>query len=100
VATLIGHNNTLSFAHAEPPLVGKIYDFESLRWTHTGSMLRLQGIPVYEILGPAIVILRGSHRPVWDAHPGADGVRIFVQLHNPQQLRPQEVFTLVLREGF
>lgn len=100
VATLEGHVNTLAIANASPLFAGKVYDFDQLYWTHTGSVLRLQGVTILDVLGPALVLLRGRHRPVWDPRPGASDVRVLIQLENPTNLSPKEIFELAIALHF
>lgn len=99
-AILERHVNSKELENLDPILQARVYDFRALYWTHTGSILRLQGEHALDILGPAICVLRGSHRPVWHPRPGMDEVRVVVPLFNPQGLRPIEVFQVAMRLGF
>lgn len=99
-AILEKHLNTLELAQQEPLFVAAVLDFEHLYWTHTGAMLRLQGDTVYNILGPALCVLRGQHRPNYDPRPGMDNVRVVVPRVDPRGLSSVDVFQLALELGF
>lgn len=100
VALLEGHVGTQNIADAEPIFLGKVYDFDQFYWTHTGTILRLQGVPVFEVLGMALVLLRGNHRPVYDPRPGASDVRVVMPLENPANLSQRQIFELAIRLEF
>jgi hypothetical protein len=100
MAILEKHINSLELAQNDPLFVAAVLDFESLYWTHTGALLRLQGDTVYNILGPSICVLRGQHRPVWSPRPGLDHVRVVVPREDPRGLSPVDVFQLAISLGF
>lgn len=99
-AILDRHFNSLYLVSDDPPFSAQVYDFDALNWTQTGALLRIQGEHTLDILGPAICVLRGKHRPIWDPRPGMDEVRVVVPTFNPQGLRPLEIFQLATRLGF
>jgi hypothetical protein len=99
-AVLEKHINTRDLDSSDPMLQARVYDFQSLYWSHTGSLLRLQGEHALDILGPAITVLRGHHRPVYHPRPGINDVRVVLPIYNPMGLRPLEVFQLAMKLGF
>lgn len=99
-AVLEKHLNTRDLDSATPMLQARVYDFESLYWSHRGALLRLQGEHVLDILGLSICVLRGDHRPVWHPRPGMTGVRVVVPLFNPLGLQPLGIFQLATLLGF
>jgi hypothetical protein len=99
-AVLEKHTNSLELASQEPLFYGSVMDFENLYWTQTGALLRLQGETVMNILGPAVCVLRCTHRPVWHPRPGMDGLRLVVPRIDPGGLSTAEVFQLAIQLGF
>lgn len=81
-------------------LVGWVYNYKTLRWSHRAALLQLQNERVLDTLGSAICLLRGKHRPIWYPIPGMDDVCVLTLLDNPAGLQTLELFRLARGLGF
>lgn len=99
-AVLGRHTNTRDLESEDPMLRARVYDFQALYWTRSGALQRLQGVHALDILGPAITLLRGQHRPIYHPRPGLETPRVVLPTHNPLGLRPIDVFQIAMKLGF
>lgn len=100
MAVLEGHRQSGEFYDPATEVKAVVYDFTELNWTHRGAMLVIQGEVISTILGPALFLLRVTHRVIGHPRPGMDDVRVLVPLQNPQGLQSMELMKLALKRGF
>lgn len=96
VASLQGCGLERELTFFDPLIKIEVYEATRLYWTHTGTLRKLKGDVLLNIVGPSMCIIAGKHTPLWDPRPGMIDVRFAVPVLNPTSLTPPEVFRLVM----